>query len=219
MDAGKSCCPQRDAFEKFFLNDAGRAEREALADHVRVCPNCRARFDMLRELGADVRARRAEFLALAAASARELAAIDGEKGAAGARRWAPIAATVILVIAAAAASFLVFGRRESSAGALRNRGAAHLRLISPAGRQVRIPKVFRWSAVPGADSYFFELINNDLETVISSTQVFAPAFTPPAATLAKLRNDRTYIWSVEARGDDGLKIESSQQSFDIRDGD
>jgi hypothetical protein len=215
MDDDKTVCLADEALKRFFGREAGPAEIEALADHVRRCPRCRIRFDALRLVDVEVRSRKREFLALAGRSLREWKRSEKQKALPRRRRWALRAAAVFLMIAAATAAFLLIDKPGAQDGTLRSKGSARLHLISPDGRQSQAPADFRWSEVPDADSYFFELIDDTLETIVPVTLIYSPSFILPPDVRAKLRPGRTYVWSVEARGDDGLKIESSRQSFFI----
>ena len=71
MDDARMNCPSDEALVRFFRREAGRAEIEALADHVRRCPRCRVRFEALRLVEAEVLSRREEFLGLARKSLGE----------------------------------------------------------------------------------------------------------------------------------------------------
>jgi hypothetical protein len=215
MDDARTNCPSDEALVRFFSREAGRAEIEALADHVRRCPRCRVRFEALRLVEAEVLSRREEFLGLAGKSLREIKKAAKSTSPRGLRLWAPKAAAALLTIAAATAAFLLILRPAAQDGTLRSPASARLRLISPAGRLAQAPTVFRWSTVPGADSYFFELIDDTLETIVPLTDFPSTSYALPPQARAKMRPGRTYIWSVEARSDDGFKIESTRQSFII----
>ena len=213
MDEAKTSCPSDEALTRFFRREAGRAEIEALADHVRLCPRCRIRFDALRAVETEIRSRQKEFLALAKRSLREADKAGRARSPRGLRAWAPRAAVALLTIAAATAAFLLILRPTAQDGILRSPDSARLRLISPAGRLAQAPTIFRWSELPGADNYFFELIDDSLETIVPRTGIYTPPFILPPEAQAKMRPGRTYIWSIEARGDDGFKIESARRSF------
>jgi hypothetical protein len=213
MDDARTNCPSDAALIRFFSREAGRAEIEALADHVRLCPRCRDRFEALRLVGAEVLSRREEFLGLAGKSLREIKRAAKSTSPRGLRRWAPNAAAALLTVAAAIAAFLLILKPPAQDGTLRGPASAHLRLISPVGRLAQAPTVFRWSEVPGADSYFFELIEDTLETIVPLTDFPSTSCVLPPRARAKMHPGRTYIWSVEARSDDGFKIESTRQSF------
>jgi len=213
MDEAKANCPSDQALTRFFRREAGRAEIEALADHVRLCPRCRVRFDALRLVEVEIRSRQKEFLVLARKSLAEINRTRQTGFAQRLRLWAPKAAVALLTIAAATAAFLLILRPTARDGILRSPDSTRLRLISPAGRLAQAPTIFRWSEIQGADCYFFELIDDSLETIVPLTGIYTPSFILPPEAQAKMRPGRTYVWSVEARGDDGLKIESSRQSF------
>jgi hypothetical protein len=213
MDEAKTNCPSDEALISFFSRDRVRAGIEALADHVRLCPRCRIRFDALRAVEAEVRSRESEFLALAKRSLREADKAGRARARRGLRTWAPQAAAALLTVAMATAAFLLILRPAAQDGILRSPDSIRLKLISPAGRLAHAPAVFQWSEVTGADSYFFELIDDSLEMIVAMTQTFSPSFVLPPEAQAKMRPGRTYIWSVEARGDDGLKIEAARRSF------
>ena len=120
-----------------------------------------------------------------------------------------------MTVAAATAAFLLILKPPAQDGTLRSPASARLRLINPAGRLAQAPTVFRWSEVPGADYYLYELTEDTLETIVAATSAFGPSFTLTPEMRARLKPGRTYIWSVEAHSDDGFKIESTRQSFII----
>jgi hypothetical protein len=213
MDDVKKNCPSDEALILFFRRETGRAEIEALADHVRLCPRCRVRFEALRLVEAEVLSRREEFLGLAGKSLGEIRGAAKNTFPRGLRHWAPKAAAALLTIAAAGAAFLLILKPAAQDGTLRSPASARLRLISPAGRLAQAPTVFRWSEIPEANYYLYELTEDTLETIVASTTTFGPSFTLTPEMRARLKPGRTYIWSVEAHSDDGFKIESTRQSF------
>jgi hypothetical protein len=89
-------------------------------------------------------------------------------------------------------------------------------LLEPHGSLKRPPAVFKWTPVKNAEKYVFELINNDLQTVVQTEIITATDFSMPAEVQEKIVRGKTYIWSVEVYDDEGIKIDSGQQYFEIR---
>jgi len=118
-------------------------------------------------------------------------------------------AAAVLVTAAAAGIFFYSrsGRQDVDRG---DRGG--IQLVEPAGRIGRVPAVFRWAAVRGADTYRFEIFDEELRSILvrfvkSTSLSLAPE------ELAAIRPGRPYYWDVEASDDEGRPLASGQMSF------
>ncbi len=214
MDENRMTCPTDEALARFFGRTADRDEVEACADHIRACPRCRLRLEALQAVESELAARLGEFVPLARRSLNAQRATAGVPPAAR-RRWAPAAAAALLLVTAAAGVLLVLRPAGRTPEILRSGRLSPLSLIEPKGTLAQAPTAFRWSAVRGADGYFFELFDEALETVIPKFKVTDLGITLTPDQRAGLRPGRTYIWSVEAYGDDGITIEIARQSFVI----
>ncbi|MCX6558939.1 MAG: hypothetical protein NTZ26_00360 [Candidatus Aminicenantes bacterium] len=220
MNPEKPSCPSNEAFEKSFRTDAPAAEREALVDHVRVCPPCRAKWDVLWELKREISGRRGKFERLAAASLDELRADGAPRATPGRLRFAwfrrsPAAAWGLLLALTVAAG-LYFGPFAQRGDSLRSGETGGLVLLSPRGTIDGFPVEFRWSAPPSAESYFFELIDDRLMIIIPESGLNELSFSLPIGYESRFQKGRTYIWSVKATNDAGQTVGTSQQSFSIR---
>jgi hypothetical protein len=212
MNARKTPCPNRDEFEKFFLNKAGFKARERLLDHVRACPSCRVRFEVLLETSREILAREADFAVLASDSLDELAARPAPLRRWTARRFAAAASAALVV--GAALLFLLL-RAPQAQGPLRGLSAEPRLALSPRGTVQAAPRVLRWKALDGATSYIVEIIDDRLSAVLARTEVRETSLQLPADAFDRLRAGRTYVWSVEAKDDQALTIGAAQAYFEI----
>ncbi len=99
----------------------------------------------------------------------------------------------------------------------RGNGSAALELIAPSGILREPPRVFCWSAYPGVDAYGFELVDDNLDTIIPYTyNNAATAVVVSDDQSKKFRPGRTYIWRLWALDEDNIPVASEQKSFEIR---
>jgi len=85
----------------------------------------------------------------------------------------------------------------------------------PEGSLTEAPRLFFWTHVPGGDSYRFELIDDELQSLGAATST-KPWIILPVEVSRRLRPGRTYLWTVEVIGDDNLKIGEIRRFFELR---
>ena len=88
-------------------------------------------------------------------------------------------------------------------------------LAIPEGPLAEAPRLFFWTGVPKGDSYSFELIDDELQTLAKLTTHEAWILIPETAQ-KRLRSGRTYLWTVEVISDDNLKIGEIRRYFELR---
>ncbi len=212
-------CPSRDAFEKASRTDASFEERERLADHALVCPSCRTKMEILLDVESEVSSRGREFKTLAKASLSELQPRAGVVSAArfrSARAWRKPAAVFGALLAAALAALFLFGPLGPRDGALRNGESGGLVLLSPQGEVKGYPTEFRWEAPLEANTFQFDLIDDNLTTIIPQAGMLERVYSLPIGYEHKFVPGRTYIWRVTAYDDVGRTLGAAQRSFTIR---
>jgi hypothetical protein len=211
----KTSCPDQDTFARVFLNEASANEREAFIDHVLDCRACLLQFNILKQVGTKIRSREVEFSRLALESWKELKA---QKRIAGPRRaWAGaarMAAGLLVVAGLLAAAYLVL-LQPSQKEVLRSGEMRKLRLIEPEGKIPKPPALFKWTPVRKAESYTFELIDDNLQTLVRQDGIKRNSFNVPPGVQKKMAKGTPYIWTIEVYDDLGLKVDSGQQSFEI----
>ena len=239
MRTGKTACPPREKFEKFFRSESRPSSGRRLVDHTLDCPACRIRFDVLREVSAEIHGRLPEFEGLAAASLDEARALRQGTGLGGGiglpgNAWSPCrrlktagkagrrftwsmpgaVVTAILLVIAGTAAFLVVQHRVSE-NTVRGRADTSLRLIYPRGVVAATPDVLRWSRAAGAELFFIELVDDRLSIILPRMATEADFFKLPAEVAGRLEKGRIYIWSIEAFDDLNRKIATDQVDFQI----
>lgn len=219
--SGRSKCPGDERLLGAFLLELDPASRERIAGHIAACPLCRKKQAVLAEIAEELRARAeglpselapGEEAALRKMAGTEVRKLRGRRPSRPVPRVVPfraVAAAAVLVTAAAAGIFFYArsGRQDVDRG---DRGI--IRLVEPAGTLERVPGVFRWTAVPGADFYRFEIFDEELRSIVvrfvkSTSLSLAPE------ELAVIRPGQPYYWDVEASDDESRPIGSGQRSF------
>lgn len=211
----KTSCPDQDTFAKIFLNEAGTEEREAFIDHVLECGPCRSQFDVLKQVGKEFRSQEGEFFPIARESWKELEA--QKKGIRSVWAWsrpARPASGVLMILGLLAVSYL-FLVRPSPTNVLRTGEKPRLRLVEPEGQIRKPPALFKWTPVLKADSYTFELIDDNLQTLIHQDGLRQNSYGVPLDVRKKMTRGKPYLWTVDVYDDLGLKVDSGQQHFEI----
>jgi hypothetical protein len=228
MKTKSKACPNDDVFLRVFLKGSDENEQETFIDHVFFCSRCRIKFDVLRSLGQDLKITMDDFPKVAfnpqeAKAFRKLArARIREIESAG--RKAPLKAFLrkpnrlvwaapALLAVILAAYFLVLKLPKSSS--LRTPGESGIQLIAPRGSLAEAPSVFSWKPYDNADSYYYKLVDEDLNTVFAGN-TNGNMFVIDEDLRRKLVKGRTYLWSVEARTDATALISMAKETFIIR---
>jgi len=202
-------CPSEERFLDFFLGNNPGSEDETILDHIDRCPDCRIKFGLLRDLEPVLERQIRRLQPLARASRRELRA--GFRADGRSRRGARIlaAAGITAMVALSFAAWIIFQPRGHDTV---ERGNAAVASSLPNGRLAEAPRLFVWEPVPGAESYRFALIDESLSLVAEANS--AENWILLSASIRKdIRPGRTYIWTVDAYDDGGVKIGSIPRYF------
>lgn len=223
IDKKKISCPEREVFLKAFLSELPAEEKNELLNHVPGCPSCRARFRLLSQVREELQKR--DFPgpeeALDAAEERDLRMIAGQRLReldGNRQRYlfnlipARYAAAVALLLFAAGLFFIL---KLPQAEVLRSSENKGLQLINPEGKLGRPPSLFTWTPVAGAESYKFELIDDELNS-IHSEKIRQTQLRLSPESVRKIVRGKNYIWTVEAYDDNDKKLDSASLSFDVR---
>jgi hypothetical protein len=207
-------CPENEEFVRFFLTRKLNAADEALADHVRTCEDCRKKFEILREIGPAVRKDTVRLRPLARASRRELRSRMGRP-----EHQAHSLKFRLICAFGASIGLILFGwilfRNPNAADTLRGSERSLPGLAIPQGPLAEAPRLFFWTHVPQGDYYRFELIDDELQSLVKLTTRNAWMLIPETVH-NRLRPGRTYLWTVEAVRDDNMKIGDIRGYFEIR---
>ena len=227
MKKEKNSCPSDVAFEELFSNQLSDEGKKVLIDHIFSCPKCRIKFQSLKFLKLQLQNKEGEFPSesLTMAERRALRKMGRQrlrelKGGKNGRYFSLSSPARRIVVAASAflllilGGFLLFGPL-SQKNSFRDIGSHKFRLIEPKGIIENLPTRFVWIPCEGADTYSFEIIDEDLKTIISvATQ--KTSFALDVAALMKLERGKKYIWSVEASADDGTRLSIARDYFLIK---
>ena len=214
INSNSESCPGKEEFVQFFLNRAPAAAAEELTDHLRSCDACRRKFEILRDVGPALRDQKARLRPLARASRRELNSRFRSQKPRGQgarfRLFGAIGASLGVVLFG-----LLLFRNPNSADTLRGSVNTLPGLALPEGPLAEAPRLFFWTHVPGGDSYRFELIDDELQSLETATST-KPWILLPESVQRRLRPGRTYLWTVEVVSDDNLRIGEIRRYFEIR---
>ncbi len=225
--SGRSKCPGDERLLGAFLLELDPASRERVAGHVAACPLCQKKQAVFAEIAEELRARAEglpddlgpeEEAALRKMAGAEIRKLPGRRPSRPVPAIVPFraaAAAAVLVAAAAAGIFFYSrsGRQDVDRG-----DRVGIRLVEPAGTLDRVPAVFRWADVRGADTYRFEIFDEELRSIVvrfvkSTSLSLAPE------ELAAIRSGPPYYWDVEACDEEARPIASGQGSFVVAPGD
>jgi len=217
----RSNCPGDERLLRAFLLELDPASRERIAAHVAACPLCRRKQAVLAEIAEELRARAEglpgdlgseEEAALRKMAGAEVGKLRGRKRSRQVPGIVPFraaAAAAVLVTAAAAGIFFYsrFGRQDVDRG-----DPGGIQLVEPAGKLDRVPAVFRWTAVPGADIYRFEIYDEELLSIVVRI-VKSTSLSLAPEEMGVIRPGQPYYWDVEASDDQTRPIASGRRSF------
>jgi hypothetical protein len=192
-----TACPSDESFLNAFLGRGTLEAKDALLTHIQTCSRCRIKFDALLQVRTEVESRWPLRPGATPVMKRPL----------------------VLAFSAAALVIICIGGlwlvlKQGQAEALRGVRAESLLLIEPAEKLAVPPREFTWTAVKSADSYIFELVDDEL-TRVASAQTQQTRFVLPEESKAKLIRGHTYIWTVRAFDDLGRFLDSASRSFEI----
>jgi hypothetical protein len=210
----KESCPENEEFVRFFLNKKLTRNGETLIDHIRNCGICRLKYKTLWDMDSALRKDEDRLSPLAQASFREIRAgmrTSPRTGrAAWTRRFAALGAFAGLLLVV----FLVLGK-SGLEDTLRGSSRTPFSLMIPQGPVSDAPRLFFWAHVPKGEVYRFELIDDELQTLIALTTPDAWVLIPESIQ-KQIRSRRIYLWTVEAVSDDNLKIGESRGYFELK---
>lgn len=217
-------CPVEERLLGAWLEDASSLEGEVFAAHAASCPDCSRRVELANDLKkatapllsplpetapppAEVRAlRRAARSERKPGSRRKALTASGLKPS---PLWMAAAATVILT----AAVFLII--RPGSREITRGQTAALEETMSPRGALRVPPGGFQWGPVPGAARYSIELIDENLELLLSEKNLSELKLVLPEEIRIGLDRGKTYVWTVIALDEHYSVIEEISASFSL----
>ena len=225
----KNSCPKDDVFIKAFMKELSLEENERLIDHTLVCKKCHIKFELLRQLSGELSKKKdeipgeelaieeeKELRSLAGSKLKELEKSDKKKSPRFVLfnlipvRYLAVAAVFVVIVA----GYLFFSQMGKR-GAYREDRKVELKHIEPAGVVKEAPEIFRWTAVDGIDEYWFELIDEDLNTVYEA-RLTENRLLLPLDVRQKLKKGITYVWKVEAWDEFENVLGSDFTSFELR---
>jgi hypothetical protein len=223
----KNTCPADEVFIKAFMGELNLEEVERLVDHTLVCRKCHKKFEVLRQLSSDLMKKspgleerkltNEEEKELGRIARKKLKKTKSDKSMlfnVVPTKHAAVAALMIVVIAGILL-ILNLPRINKSGIYREERSGPRIALIMPSGKVSVPPVVFSWTVYAGADDYFFELVDDELNTVyeriLEETQL-----TLPDEVVQKLEKGKTYVWRVSARNEFGQVLRSDFTSFELK---
>lgn len=214
-------CPGNERLAEAWGGGPDPAADRVVLDHAGACPACGRKLDVLAALELDIlenmgdlpeslsprNRRRLRTLARRMASAQPgFGSSVPRAGHAGFRPAFAAAAAVLLVATLGGLSV------SRWLGANRFRGSAEIRLVRPGGALDRAPSIFQWTGVPETDGYAFSLHDDELRRIYESGTTATRLLLPEEAR-RRLIPRRSYVWTVEARHDDGRVLDRKSRTF------
>jgi len=221
----KDKCPGRDTMVKAFAGELNLKENEEFFDHIFTCGACRIKFDALKDISKELESQisKIEETSLSPAEEKKLRGYAREKlsrrkglgllFSASPLKIAAISTAALLILAC----FLFLGIPRAK-DVLRNRGGISFKLIKPAETVSTAPELFLWSLPEGGDGFIFELVDEDLNTLFSSKDLNLPHKNKVLLSKElrkRLKQGKTYIWTVTAYNDDRQIIAKKSKHFVI----
>jgi hypothetical protein len=220
----KNNCPDEEIFIKAFLKELSLEEKERLIDHIFACEKCRLRFEAMKELSSKLREAEKDFegIELLASEERGFRRIAKQRIKELERgkkriffelipaRYIAAAAGLLIIVAG-----LFFILKRHPGEAYREVEKGRLSLIEPVGKISAPPSLFIWTEVKGADNYYFQLIDEELNIIYSFPIKKEPKLTLPASVREKLRKGETYIWKIVAQDVFYHNLDSKLTYFEI----
>jgi len=217
-------CPEKEKFLRAFMGELTEAEYKDFLGHVSSCPDCRRVFEALTQLQAQLKARESviEDKEVSAEQMRELRRLAKQQVRELSKKRAPLFLRPLAVglVALAAGLVLLFVgyffllRNHSSDQTLRGKPREELRLIKPERKPKGAPSVFLWTDVKGRDSFRFEIIDDELNTLYINA-VTGTKLELPAEVKQQIVKGKVYLWTIEVYDDNGKKLASASRYFEI----
>lgn len=218
-------CPSEEEILQVFEKSISTKKKEDVIDHVVKCAYCLQEFELLLGLVRDenVAAKEiSEFLR----GKRRKPAPSGKKHKMGSiisvsipqrsNLWKLVAVPMAILIIAG--FFLISIRTflKPRPNEERGRWRDQVRLISPIqGQSIHRPG-FRWQKVGRAQFYQLEIFDETLLPVWKSPQIVDFSFRLPPEAEKMIEGNRIYFWMVTAFLDDGVRRESTLESFTLK---
>jgi hypothetical protein len=216
-------CPKKEDFIRAFLGETGDYSRQEFLDHVRRCPCCRPKMQVLAKVQAELEAR-ADTVpesGLTGEEMRELRRVAGERlrlMRPRARfisfRPLPVAAVTVAAVIALALGYLYLSNTLLSRLAVRGSVSQELRLLGPGAHLREAPADFSWSDIPGRDEFRFVLIDESLNT-ICEIDTHSTGLRLPEEERQKLVAGKSYLWTVLALDNNDGELASASREFEI----
>jgi hypothetical protein len=201
-------CPSPEDIWRMLGKRRKRKSKARMMDHITNCATCYAEFEAFLEIC------RAE---------RHLARDVQEKAAGPETRrfslaWRYMAAALLFLAMAGSAIFLTKWLSIAKKPPERGRLSGQLRLIAPGShRSLGLPIIFRWEGITGVEYYAIEIFDSSLLPIWKSPRTVGNSCEVPPSVEKSMRKRTPYFWMLTAFRQDGTKIESSLEEFELID--
>ncbi len=183
---GTNPCPDEGILEAFLLGEIETGDREKLADHLEVCSSCAS---LVQELGS-----------LAEWSDRAAAVPDRSWKTNGMRRWAALAATLLLAVLGV--TWWSFSGPEVPGSDPFRATGGQANGMTPAMGSVlgQAPKTYDWPDQPGAEAYRLTILGPIGEALWTSGWLETSQCDLPEVARAQLASAGSFAWTVAVKG-------------------
>jgi hypothetical protein len=219
-------CPHSETIFRVFDESVSPADKEKVIDHVTACSHCLAEFEhflhfsregekAVRDITRLLRkkdqpapglGKRPKILRILLGSRVQTRPLW---------RWAAglLLPVVILGLFLTGIRLLYRTREDRERGRL----PGHVHLISPVrGKKTETPLIFRWEAIPSAESYQLEIFDESLLPLWKSPRIKGVIYEPPSQAAEIIQKNKTHYWTITAWLVDGTKRESPLEEFTLK---
>ena len=181
-------CPESETFRKIAQGQAGRREREAVADHLLGCADCAKQYLTLGELASWVEETTASRLPSVESRRRRFPA------------WAAAAAAG-LVLAGGLAIVVRTGSRRPPAVSQERGPRSSADAVAPPDRArlTEIPSELTWTPLTGAEAYEVTVYDFESTPLWQSPTLREPRVSLPDSVRRRMSGGGVFYWRVTSR--------------------
>jgi hypothetical protein len=225
VSSSREGCPLPETIFRAFDESVSPTDKDKVIDHVTACSHCLAEFEHFLHFSREEEKAVGDI-------ARHLRKKDHTASGPGKRpkiletllgsrvqarplwRWAAGLLLLVVIIGL----FLTGIRHLYRTPEDRERGKLHgnVHLISPVrGKKTEPPLIFRWEAIPGAESYQLEIYDESLLLLWKSPRIKGVIYEPLPKATQSIQKNKTHYWTITAWLVDGTKRESPLEEFTL----
>ena len=199
-------CPDEELLAAFMDGELNEKEEINIENHIRKCTYCSYLIISLESQGVKFKKKRKNILDRMKTGVLSKPYV---------LRPAPVLPILLIIFILGFIFILRFPQISKEKIHYREVGKYRIELIEPTGEIKKTPIVFKWKKVKGVEYYIFELLDEELNLVWESSQLSNNKVLLPQNLMSSLIKKKAYFWKVTAFLNNGQKIESNTQYFEL----